>query len=134
MRSPSVVVFLLACAAPGCAERRGTPVEEGSLLVARDEGGRSVTLRVDGVMRDPKDADGDLFLYELSVRDAGGGFSPFCLPDREGRRLAVPVQAELFRVAEDGLVPVGRDRLPRPGRESRPGWPRPAPAGPSRPR
>jgi ADYC domain len=108
MRSLSVMMVLLACASSGCAERRGTLVEEGSLLVALDEGGNSVTLRVDGVMRDPKDADGDLFLYELSVRDAVGGFQPFCLPDREGRRLAVPLQgswdATRTHVASDQIT------------------------------
>jgi hypothetical protein len=92
MRSFSFVAVFLACLSLGCEKRAGNLIEEGSVLVARDEGGASVTLRVDGIMRDPQDAYGDLFLYELSVRDAAGNHQPFCLPDREGHRLAVPLQ------------------------------------------
>jgi hypothetical protein len=34
----------------------------------------------------------DVFLYQLSVRDPAGAFQPYCLPDREGRTLALPLQ------------------------------------------
>ena len=43
----------------------------GRILDARDEQGASVTLRVESVARDPQDADGDVFLYELAARDGG---------------------------------------------------------------
>src|SRR5271166_123504 len=55
MSSLPPVAVLLASLALGCAGRAGAPVGEGAVLVARDEGGGDVTLRVDGVMRDPKD-------------------------------------------------------------------------------
>ncbi len=62
------------------------------MLDARDEQGITVTLRVDGVERDPKDPDGDVFLYQLSLGDDGGSWKPYCLPDREGRTEAVPLE------------------------------------------
>jgi hypothetical protein len=76
----------------GCAERSGAPIGQGTVLSARDEAGTAVTLRVEDVARDPKDADGDVFLYQLSVRDAAGAWHPYCLPDREGRTLAIPLE------------------------------------------
>jgi hypothetical protein len=100
--------LLLACSSLGCAERSGAPIGEGTVLVARDEGGSTVTLRVDGVARDPKDADGDVFLYQLSVRDRTGTWRPFCLPDREGLTLALPLQgswdASRNHVASDAIT------------------------------
>ncbi len=52
-----------------------------------------MTLRIDGVEKDPRDPDGEVFLYEASYRDpADGGWKPFCLPDREGKNRAIPLQ------------------------------------------
>jgi hypothetical protein len=99
---------LLLLAAAGCAPRSGAPIEEGTVLEARDEQGASVTLRVESVARDPQDADGDVFLYELAARDGAGAFHPYCLPDREGRTLAIPVQgswdAQRNHVPGDGIT------------------------------
>lgn len=92
MRSATLLHAALLCVAAGCASPSGSLVEQGTVLEARDEQGSLVTLRVESVARDPQDADGDLFLYDLRVRDAAGAWRPYCLPDREGRTLAIPLQ------------------------------------------
>src|SRR5262249_36018810 len=108
MKSLPTVAVLLASFSLGCAERSGTPISEGTVLLARDEGGGTVTLRVDGMARDPRDADGDVFLYQLSVRDPAGAWQPYCLPDREGLTLALPLQgswdASRNHVASDAIT------------------------------
>jgi ADYC domain len=87
-----VPAIFLATASVGCAERGAAPIGPGAVLSALDEQGATVTLRVEGVEADAKDAEGDVFLYQLSVRDAEGGWHPYCLPDREGRTVAIPLQ------------------------------------------
>jgi hypothetical protein len=76
----------------GCAGRPASPVGAGRILSAHDEQGAAVTLRVDAVERDAQDPDGDVYLYQLSVRDEAGGWERFCLPDREGKTLAIPLK------------------------------------------
>ncbi len=90
--------LLLALAVPvvalalGCAERGGAPIGPGAVLAARDEGGGAVTLRVESVEGDARDPEGDVFLYQLSVRGAAGAWQPYCAPDRDGRTVAIPLQ------------------------------------------
>jgi hypothetical protein len=86
MRAALLALIALA----GCS-RAGTPVAEGTVLEARDERGAEVSLRVDTVARDPKDDEGDVWLYDLRARDASGAWGGYCLPDREGRTLAIPL-------------------------------------------
>jgi ADYC domain len=50
-------------------------------------------LRIDAVEKDPLDADGEVLLYETSVRDpVRGDWKPFCLPDRDGKNRAIPLR------------------------------------------
>jgi hypothetical protein len=84
--------LLLAAASLGCAERGATPIGPGAVLSAHDEQGSAVTLRIESVEPDAKDAEGEVFLYQVSVRDPAGGWHPYCLPDREGRTVAIPLQ------------------------------------------
>ena len=91
-RRSLALAALLAGAFTGCAQRGPSPIGPGAVLTARDEQGASVTLRVEAVERDAKDADGNVFLYQLSVRDAAGAWGPYCAPDREGRTVAIPLQ------------------------------------------
>jgi hypothetical protein len=83
---------LMAVVSLGCEQRGAAPIGPGDVLSAHDEQGAAVTLRVERVESDPKDSDGDVFLYQVSVRDTGGTWHPYCLPDREGKTLAIPLQ------------------------------------------
>lgn len=80
----------------------------GSLIDGRDEAGRAVTLRVEAEERDAADADGDLYLYQLSVRDAAGAWQRYCAPDRAGGTLAIPLEgywdAARNHVADPGVI------------------------------
>jgi hypothetical protein len=86
------LALLPTMAALGCGERGANPVGPGSVLAARDEQGAAVTLRVEGLETDTRDNEGDVYLYQLSVRDAAGAFRPYCAPDLEGRTMAIPLQ------------------------------------------
>jgi hypothetical protein len=109
MPSPRFALLaLLGIASAGCTPRSGAPIAEGTVLAARNEAGELVTLRVESVARDPKDADNDVFLYDLSVKPAGGDWRPYCLPDREGLHFAIPLQgtwdAHRNHVANDSIT------------------------------
>lgn len=99
--------LLLALASMGCnghavgsngasattaREERGAPIGLGTELVAHNEWGASVPLRVDGMVPEPADPDGDVFLYELSVHDAARGWVRYCEPDPDGKTYAIPLQ------------------------------------------
>ncbi len=45
----------------------------GALIEVRNEAGRTMTVRIDAVARDPTDPDGDVWLHRLSVRNPGTG-------------------------------------------------------------
>jgi hypothetical protein len=45
----------------------------GAVLEVADESGRSMTVRIDAVVPDPSDRDGDIWLHHFSVRDAETG-------------------------------------------------------------
>lgn len=98
----------LAVVALGCAEKGGAPVGPGAVLSARDERGAAVTLRVEGLEADAKDPEGDVFLYQLSVRTTAGAWQPYCAPDREGRTVAIPLHgswdASRNHVASDEIT------------------------------
>jgi hypothetical protein len=51
----------------------GSPDLIGAVLDVADETGRSMTVRIDSVARDPSDRNGDVWLHHFSVRDAGPG-------------------------------------------------------------
>jgi hypothetical protein len=66
----------------------------GAELKAEFEG-RTVTIRIDSVERDTKDAQGDLLLYDFRVVHPSGSEEPLCDPDGEGRRLGFPIAGEI---------------------------------------
>jgi hypothetical protein len=45
----------------------------GAVLDVVDETGRNMTVRIDAVAPDPSDRDGDVWLHQFSVSDAGSG-------------------------------------------------------------
>lgn len=84
---------VLAAALSGCGAQDESPIGAGAELTARDELGAPIVLRVDAVEKDEKDPDGDVYLYSVSYRDpADGSFRNYCLPDREGKTQAIPLQ------------------------------------------
>jgi hypothetical protein len=83
------VTLALVLAAACCACER--EAESGDILHVLDDEGRPIELRVDAVLPDPRDADDEVRLYEVSARDANGAWAPYCMPDVEGRRAAIPV-------------------------------------------
>jgi hypothetical protein len=99
-----LLLGLLACEAVGCRERPSAPIAPGAVLTAHDEQGATMTLRVDAVEKDERDPDGDVFLYTTSFRDVtDGSWKPLCLPDREGKTHAIPLQ---------GSWDAGRNHVP----------------------
>src|SRR4051812_9948633 len=93
---------LMLIAAVGCVPRAPEPKPEpaaerpaeiGSIVEAYSDTGDRVRLRVDAIEPDPADRDRELTLYGLSVQEAGSTeWKPYCLPDREGRSRAIPVE------------------------------------------
>jgi hypothetical protein len=84
--SPRGALFLLSCAI-GCS----TEVQTGAVLRGFTEAGSRLEFRVDGI----EDGlfEGAVALYALSVRSEGEAhFRGYCLPDQEGRALAIPVR------------------------------------------
>ena len=62
-------------------------------MAALDDAGRSLTFRIDSIEADPRDREGEVFLYGLSVREPGSPhFVDYCAPDAEGRSRAIPLQ------------------------------------------
>ncbi len=67
---------------------RGDAVVGGALAMSMD--GRSLReVRIDGMARDARAHDDDVFAYDLSVRDAAGNWGPVCNPDPYGERKAI---------------------------------------------
>lgn len=57
----------------------------GALIEVRNEAGRTMTVRIDAVARDPTDPDGDVWLHRLSVRNPGTeGWHELCGPASDG--------------------------------------------------
>jgi hypothetical protein len=64
----------------------------GAVLDAADEEGRTITVRIDAVTRDPSDLDGDIWLHRFSVPDATpGGWREFCPPGPDGTIAGFPL-------------------------------------------
>jgi hypothetical protein len=72
----------------------GNPaVGPGAVIDALTDDGVAQRFRIDTVTPDPRDRDGDVWLYGVSVLDpASGQWRPYCMPDIEGRRAAIPIQ------------------------------------------
>ena len=63
---------------------------EGTLIDGLDDEGRPIHLRVDWMLPDPKDPEGQDHLYGVSI-ETDGGWRPYCGRDIEGRSAAIPV-------------------------------------------
>jgi hypothetical protein len=61
------------------------------LITARSDDGERQQFRIDSVDADPKDLDGDVRLYGVSVL-VDDTWQPYCRPDVEGRAAAIPVE------------------------------------------
>lgn len=84
---------LAACGGPAPAARPAADaVGPGTLLDGRTEDGEVQHFRIDAVAPDPRDRDGDVSLYSVSILGADARWRPYCLPDADGRRAAIPVQ------------------------------------------
>lgn len=79
-------------ASRGSSELQERAVEPGTLIDAFSDEGALQQFRIDSVDRDPRDPDGDVYLYGVSIFDPSTKtWQPYCLPDAEGRRAVVPV-------------------------------------------
>lgn len=91
-----VTLALLGSALFGCSEpiaERSGELGPGDVLRARDELGQTLEFRIDKSERDASDEEGDYLLYTLSARASEGEpWSPYCAPDAEGLRRAIPVR------------------------------------------
>jgi hypothetical protein len=75
------------------ADREAGAVQAGTLIDALSDAGDLQHFRIESVAPDPRDRDGDVRLYGLSVLNAGSKtWQPYCLPDPDGRSAAIPVQ------------------------------------------
>jgi hypothetical protein len=84
---------LVSCGAPAPPARPAADaVGPGTLLEGRTEGGEVQHFRIDAVAADPRDRDGDVSLYSVSILVGDAQWRPYCLPDAEGRRAVIPVQ------------------------------------------
>jgi hypothetical protein len=90
------VCGLAACAYTGApAAERDTPatVGAGALIEALSDDGELRQFRIDSAAPDPRDRDGDVWLYGVSVLEPGATtWRPYCLPDPDGRSAAIPVR------------------------------------------
>jgi hypothetical protein len=64
----------------------------GAVLDVVDEAGRTVTLRIDAVGKDPSDPGGEIWLHRFSVADdSGSGWREFCTPGPDGTVAGFPI-------------------------------------------
>ena len=86
----AAIVFAVVGAGAILSGAANDEVQPGTVIDARDDQGMPVQLRVESVSSDPRDATGELHLYGLSLRQ-NESWVPYCQPDVEGRRAAIPV-------------------------------------------
>ncbi len=68
---------------------------QGATLAATDTEGSSLTLQVRDVELDPKDTEGDVYLYTLYFYDAEqDSWENYCLPDAMGVAKAIPLHGQ----------------------------------------
>jgi len=64
----------------------------GAVLTIGDGNGGQLPLRIDGVEPDPRNPDGEILLYSMSMQDAATGeWRNVCDADIEGRRMGFPL-------------------------------------------
>ena len=98
MRALWLCLFALGCAhrvLPQSDDSLASQV--GTVLIAADESGERVRLRIDAVERDPEDPEKEIYLYSLSVEDEANHWQPYCLPDRHNVAKAIPLSGSWDR-------------------------------------
>ena len=101
-----IVCLLVA----GCAGKGQLPSEtRAKELVAVDEYGNRLTMRVEQEELDPKDAEGEVHLYTVFFRDdRDGSWKNLCAPDHEGKSKAIPLAGSWTKtgnyIASDSLI------------------------------
>jgi hypothetical protein len=93
----------------GSAPASAGAVGPGTALDAYAEDGEPQHFRIDSVAADPRDRDGDVRLYGVSViNPSTHAWQPYCLPDIQGLSAAIPVQGSW---TADGEPQPGADRI-----------------------
>jgi hypothetical protein len=82
----------------------------GTLIDGRDDDGNRLTFRIDWSEPDPTDAEGEIHLYGLSVK-VEDEWHPYCAPDRDGRRAAIPISGSYDVSASNMRVDTSSDTL-----------------------
>ena len=82
----------------------------GSLVEGLDDDGHRVTFRIDSIAADTRDSEGETHLYGLSMK-VGGAWEPYCAPDADGRRAAIPLSGSYDVSLAKMRVDAGSDTL-----------------------
>jgi ADYC domain len=73
---------------------KGSAVK-GAILTGTDSQGQSITLNIQDVEPDPKDREGEVYLYTVSYQNPiTSQWQNICQPDREGTAEAVPLAGQ----------------------------------------
>ncbi|MCY7324067.1 MAG: hypothetical protein LH660_20265 [Phormidesmis sp. CAN_BIN36] len=73
---------------------RGTAVE-GSVLTSIDSQGRNLTLKIQDVKPDPKDSEGEVYLYTVVYQNTSTSqWQNICQPDRDSVAKAIPLSGQ----------------------------------------
>ena len=73
---------------------KGSAVK-GAVLTGTDSQGQSITLKVQGVEPDPKDREGEVYLYSVGFQNPRTSqWQNICQPDREGIAKAIPLSGQ----------------------------------------
>jgi hypothetical protein len=94
--SVAALCGLAACAHTSALAARGdaaSAVGPGTLIEALSDDGEPQRFRIDSAVPDPRDRDGDVWLYGVSVLEPDATtWRPYCVPDPDGRSAAIPVR------------------------------------------
>jgi hypothetical protein len=92
----SLIVLCASCGHAGVAtpdRDARPPVRPGTLIDALSDDGDIQHFRIESVISDPRDRDGDVSLYGVSVLSpASKTWQPYCVPDADGRSAAIPIE------------------------------------------
>lgn len=73
---------------------KGTAVQ-GAVLISTDSEGRSVSLKIQDVERDPKDSEGEVYLYTVIYQNTPTSqWQNICQPDRDNMAVAIPLSGQ----------------------------------------
>jgi hypothetical protein len=73
---------------------KGTAVQ-GAVFTSTDSEGRSITLKIQNVERDPKDSEGEVYLYTVIYQNTPTSqWQNMCQPDRDNMATAIPLSGQ----------------------------------------